>query len=53
MKNKANFKMGKIGVTSFMTSEYEGFWAFLLVLAAKNKANLEYTTDARHRIIAI
>ena len=39
-KNKPNFKLGKISVSSFMTSEYESFRAILQVLATKNKANL-------------
>jgi hypothetical protein len=28
MKNKANFNLGKIGVSYYLTSEYEDFWAF-------------------------
>ena len=32
--------MGKIDVSSYLTSEYEEFWAFLSIIAAKNKANL-------------
>ena len=41
MKNKANFNIGKIGVSSLLTSEYENTWAFLFFFAAKNKANLD------------
>ena len=29
IKNKANFKIGKIDVSYYLTSEYEEFWAFL------------------------
>ena len=39
LKNKANVNLGKIGVSSFITSEYERFWGVLCFFAAKNKPN--------------
>ena len=39
IKNKANFKLGKIDVSSLLTSEYEDYWAFLCFLGQENKAN--------------
>jgi hypothetical protein len=40
IKNKANFKMGKIDVSSFIKSEYERFYGVEDGVSSKNKANL-------------
>ena len=36
MQNKPNFNLGKIGVSCYLTSEYE---KFVLFMAEENKAN--------------
>ena len=40
LKNKANFNLGKIGVSCYLISKYEGILSFLWFFTAKNKANL-------------
>ena len=39
MKNKPNFNLGKIGVSSLLTSRYKDLLVFFSFLWSKNKAN--------------
>jgi hypothetical protein len=47
IENKANFNLGKIDVSSFLTSIYERLWESLCFFVVKNKANSGQTQNTR------